>query len=296
MQSQEDSPPIISFDVSSEVKNLGERVEFGFINPKLLHKADTNCRKVDISDNEKVIMDATTSNYGIIDPVVINMDNGVVKGQLRWSSALRVNLDRIPFIRMKFKDVFSERSASALDDTTKHPWSKEDWRYYIGVNLNEGKTYEQIANAVCLSVDHIRAKMRGAYIHPSMYGNDEAIKKYEELQPDKQNAVKGILDTKQYEDASPEKVTKLVDYAIVAPVRDVQDLRKTSKKYSDIDVDSRLKKVKKKTSILRIKVDKELMDKFTAYCNRRHRDPINVVEELIRAYIGKSNIYQIVEI
>jgi hypothetical protein len=288
MQSNLESSPTISFDTDIELKKLGVIVKTGWISPELLSLAETNCRSIDITDSEKAEMDISISNCGVVDPVVINENNEVVKGQLRWSSALRTQQERIPYIMIKFADKLAEMLISFMD-ALSHPLNELDKCIFVHKWKNLGKDYEEIAAAVGKDVATVRGWANSTVVPDVIKGDTELMKKFNEMPLNKKMATKTILNQPQYKgEGNEEAALEVANLCMELPIRDLEETRKAAMTQTTINVKSRQKRLKNAHGIIRVKVAKDLYDKFKEKAKKLNKDPDDVVIELIIEFVNSS--------
>jgi ParB/RepB/Spo0J family partition protein len=276
---------VISNLSPSKIENLGRLIEYGEISPKLLHVADTNNRTVEIPENERAEMDNSVLTEGIIDPIVINVDNGIVQGQLRWKSALRLDLKTVPFIRMEFKDKYSERIASMAQDELHHKLESLDKYLFVTKCLAEdGKTYQSIADSLGKHVETIRAWANFQNVPKVIKDNKKAVDKFMDLTGKKRQAVRSVLDRPAYvNDIS--KSLAFIEFAGDAPIRDLEQAKKDAGLGSPIDADARKQRLQERTILIEIKIPKHLDKSFREKLKKNNEDYVIVLEQLITAYV-----------
>lgn len=267
------------------IEKLGEIVETGDISPRLLTVAPTNVRKSKISEVEKEELNESVGNVGIAEPIIINLDNEIVSGQLRWESALANNLDTIPYIRMKFKDAFSERACSVLGDAQHHSYDQYDLYTFVKTSREvDNKSYETIAKATGMHLETIRRWGNCLNVPNAIADNKDAVDKYLDMSQKKRMAINSILKKPQYQD-DPIKALEIIEYANEAPVRDIQNTRKDINAGTPVNAKVRLQRLGEITTTIEIKIPKSLDKSFRDKLKITGEDPTVVIHDMIQQYV-----------
>lgn len=283
MTTESKVPPTLSLkpDIT---KGLGNIVETGMIDPRQLQVAETNCRTTDIPENERNAMDASLAHNGVAVSVVLNMEGRIVDGQLRWKAALRDNLTSIPYVKINFKDTFSERVYSMLQDEHHHKLEAIDKYIFIKKCAEiEKKSLQEIADALGNNIDAVRSWTHYQEV-PDVVAKDENLKnKYLDLTGKRRIAVRSILEKPAYAN-DIEKSLEFIDFATEAPLRELHQARKDASSGSPIDAKARKKKLKERTTLIEIKIPKDLDRTFRACLKKDKKDYVIILEKLIRGY------------
>ena len=278
-------PPSVSYDLSLKLKQFGEIVKVGWISPLELRVAPTNCRVTEIPDIDKQEMDDSIRNSGVISPVVINENKQLVKGQLRWGSALRTGEEWIPFIQMKFTEPASELAVCLIEDSLFHPLTEDDRYSLVMKAFDLGKDYEYLVMVTGKDIATIRGWVNCKSIPEVVKKNPDLQKKFSELPSKKKTAVNTILKRAPYV-GNDEKSLEVINLALESPSKDLEDVRKLSMDNVPVDAVKRLKRVKSGSAVLRIKISSDLCRRFNSKVKEENRDPNDVIEELITEYVN----------
>jgi len=281
-----ESPPIISLETSEKLKKLGTIIEIGWISPETLSLSPNNCRSIDISKTEKEELDKSVVNQGVVEHVTINENNQVVKGQLRWKSALRTGEQKIPFIRVKFNDDQAERECSFLSDTHHHPLHEDDRKSFVRKSMATGLSYEALSEKTGISDQTLRiwALTRATNIDKL---DEDSANKIAEMPKNKQQTLNKIInDSEIVEDK--EEVDKAISFVKTANANEVQDVGKLVAEGIPVNYESRIRKQTIKTKVIKTTVSKVVYDKFIKICKGKNEDPSDVVEDLIIQYVDNN--------
>lgn len=264
------------------LKNFGEILEIGYISPEDLKVAITNCRIIEISDKQKAEMDASIADKGVIEPIVVNSNYEIIKGKLRWSSALRTGEKSVIYIKMKFPDLFTEAAASIIDDTLSHPLHDRDRANFINICMSMGKSYSDIATMIGKDENTVRGWAKIEEMPSVINGDIDLEQKFVKLPFKKRNVVSTILEQDEYKDKA--KAEEVINYALLAPNSDIEETKKLSQEGIIVNTAKRLKRLNNNVKTLHIKISNELYRAFTVKCKESKEDPMDVIEDLIYDY------------
>jgi len=257
-----------------------------WIDPKDLKVAPTNVRVEDISKVDKDIMDGSILTVGIKQPLIINENNEIVSGSLRWSSALRVGLKKVPVIRKKFKNKFEERITCMLQDDLHHPLTDRAKYEFVKKCIEEdGMTIYDIAKALGRSPETIRQWTKYEIIPEQIKGNEELERSFLETPRKKKLELQSIALTKYFKE-EPQEYVKLVEKVREEdiPLSTLEEVRKTSKANLPVDVDYVTGLSKVETELIKVKVPKNIMKLFKKRLFEEKRDFFKTIVDLMEAY------------
>jgi ParB family chromosome partitioning protein len=267
------------------ITRLATLVETGDIDPSLLKVAPTNNRKTPISDTEKEEMKRSILTSGVIEPIIINEDNLVVSGQLRWAGALSAGLKKIPFIRMKFNDRFSERVVSLVQDYFHHDLTASDRGWFAKRAVEEDhKTTKFIAETLGLEEETVKNWLRALDIPKVLDKMPKSKQQFLSSSHKKRLATKAILESPEFRE-DPNKAVKLVEFSSKAPLREIESIRKDVTKHTPIDIESRTKRLEGFNTLIEVKVPRYLEYEFRKQLLKRHEDFVNVLIFLMEKYV-----------
>jgi len=257
-----------------------------WVDPKDLKVAPTNVRVEDISKVDKDIMDGSILTVGIKQPLIINENNEIVSGSLRWSSALRVGLKKVPVIRKKFKNKFEERITCMLQDDLHHPLTDRAKYEFVKKCIEEdGMTIYDIAKALGRSPETIRQWTKYEIIPEQIKGNEELERSFLETPRKKKLELQSIALTKYFKE-EPQEYVKLVEKVREEdiPLSTLEEVRKTSKANLPVDVDYVTGLSKVETELIKVKVPKNIMRLFKKRLFEEKRDFFKTIVDLMEAY------------
>jgi len=257
-----------------------------WVDPKDLKVAPTNVRVEDISKIDKDIMDGSILTVGIKEPLIINENNEIVSGSLRWSSALRVGLKKVPVIRKKFKSKFEERITCMLQDDLHHPLTDRAKYEFVKKCIEEdGKTIYDIAKALGRSPETIRQWTKYEIIPEQIKGNEELERSFLETPRRKKLELQSIALTKYFKE-EPQEYVKLVEKVRDEdiPLSTLEEVRKTSKANLPVDVDYVAGLTKIDTELIKVQVPKSIMKLFKKRLFEEKRDFFKTIVDLMEAY------------
>ena len=199
--------------IFESLHNLGVIVEVGTRDPTSLKVAPTNNRTEQISEREKLELRTSVENIGVIEPILLNINDEIVSGQLRWASAIASGVKQVPIIKMKFNDLYSERVASIIQDYHHHPLVEKDRGVFVKKCVEQdGRSMQQIADSLGVHVRTIREWAKFESIPEILKGKEEAIQTFFDLSTKKRRATESILNKKPYKDDT-KKSLEMIKFA-----------------------------------------------------------------------------------
>jgi ParB family chromosome partitioning protein len=267
------------------MKKLGEIIEIGTISPQVIRVAETNNRTDPISERDKMELNKSISEVGVVEPVILNENNEIVGGQLRWTSALVNNLKSIPYVKMKFHDKFSERIASILQDYHHHPLSDKDKGLFVRKCIEEDKrTLEDIATSLGIEIQTVRSWLRFDQVPKVIEENAKLKQSYFKLPFKKRIATESILSRAPYKD-DQEKAIELIEFASEAPLRELEQARKDVVKRTPVNAEQRKLRLKQNCVLIEVKIPRYLDNVFREKLRKENKDYTEVLVSLIEQYV-----------
>lgn len=273
------------FAANVDVNKLGTIIETGEIDPRILKVADTNNRTMPISDKEKFELRTSIGNIGVLEPVLLDEDNGIVSGQLRWAGAIAADRAKVPFIRMKFKDKFSARIASIVQDYLNHPLTDKDRYLFVKKAIDEDrKTLKEIADSLGIEEQTIRAWAKYEDV-PAIISNDKALKQsFLDLPIKKKIATESILNRDPYKNDTG-KAIEFIEFARNAPLRELEQVRKDVIKRTPVNAAARKQRLSENTTMLELRIPKYLDTSFRNTLRELNMDYVEVIIKLIENFV-----------
>lgn len=269
------------------MKKLGEIVEIGTINPQVIRVASTNNRTDPISERDKLELNNSIAEVGVVEPIILNENNEIVGGQLRWTSALVNNLASVPYIKIKFHDKFSERIASILQDYHHHPLSDKDKGLFVRRCVEEDKkTLQNIADSLGIEIQTVRSWLRWDQVPEIIEKNEKLKQTYFKLPFKKRIATESILSRSPYKD-DQEKAIEIIEFASEAPLRELEQARKDVVKRTPVDAEKRKLRLKQNCILIEVKIPKYLDNVFREKLRKENKDYTEVLVQLIEEYVRK---------
>jgi hypothetical protein len=264
---------------------LGVILDTGIISPTKLKVAETNNRTIPIPDRAREEIYASIRKNGVEEAVYLNENYEIVSGQIRWLGALTANLADIPYIRMKFKDAFSERVFSMTQDCQHNTLMELDKFYFVQKCVEvDKKTLLEISVATGKHIETIRAWSR-TQVSPAVLSSDEQAKQSRlNLPLKKRKAIDSMLSKPQFKNNIP-RALDAIAFAGEASTRDIEQARKDTNSGLSIDFNARMERMKERQSLLEIKIPKSLDIAFRDKLKKTGEDYVIVIEELIRQYV-----------
>jgi hypothetical protein len=284
MTANTESLPNLSLSLSKKLKKLGEVLEVGSISPEILKLSPNNCRTIDISKMEKEEFDQSVASEGVIEHVVINENDEVVKGQIRWRSALRTGEPEIPFIRMRFNKPMDERLCSFLSDSHHHTLHEDDKRLFVMKSLMEGVSYEELSERSGIAIPTLRAW--GLKHDTKVEIDEEQTKKIAEMPRKQQLTLNKIMESDEFA-GDKKSVDTAVDYVKKSNNNELQELNKLTAEGVAINFADRAKKQTIRTKTLKVTLSKTIYDSLITKSKATKQDPMSIVENLIIDYLSK---------
>lgn len=280
------SNEILGFKTAEEaIAKLATLIESGSIDPSLLKVAPTNNRQTPIKDLEKEEMKKSILAIGVVEPIIINENNLIVSGQLRWIGALAAGIEKIPFIRMKFKDRFSERVISLVQDYFHHDLSATDRGWFAKRSVEEDhKTTEFIAITLGLEEETIKNWLRALDVPEVLEKIPKSKQQFLDSSHKKRMATKAILESSEFKE-DPAKAIKLVEFSSKAPLREIESIRKDIVRHTPVDMESRTQRLEGFNSLIEVKIPRYLEYEFRKQLLKRNEDFVNVLIFLMEKYV-----------
>lgn len=256
------SNPDLPKQTKSPVK-LGVIIDLGRIDPRLLTVAPTNNRTIPIAETDKLEMNSSIREIGVVEPIIINTKNQIIQGQLRWASAISNNLDSVPYIKMEFPDTFSERVTSIIQDYLHHPLEEMDKFYFTKHCVeDDGKTFKDIAQALGVTEQVVRGWSRWDETPKVVEHIPEAKKRILGLPNKKKLIVNAVLNKPEYEN-DVNKSMNLIGAAEKLSLRGLEQIKKDVNKHTVVDENSRVKRQQENCTLMQIKIPKHIDIAFT---------------------------------
>lgn len=230
-------------------------------------------------------MNKSVSEVGIVEPILLNESNEIVGGQLRWSSALVEGLPSVSFIKMKFKDKFSERIASILQDYHHHPLSDRDKGLFVKRCIEEdNKTVEDVANSLGIDPQTVRNWLKWNKSPEAVENNKKLKQMYFDLPSKKRIAVRSILDRAPFKE-NDEKAIEVIEFAGSQSLRELEQARKDVIRKTPVDFAKRRERLKHETVLIEIKIPKYLDSAFRKKLKLENKDYTEVLIQKIEEYV-----------
>jgi hypothetical protein len=258
--------------------------------PKDLKVAPTNVRMDPITDEEKEIMKLSVMTEGIKEPIIINKDNEIVSGALRWSAAIANDLQSIPCILTEFKDKYEERITCFLQDDLHHPISQRAKYHFVKKCVKEDNmTFDQIAHSIGKTEYTIRnwSKFED---YPEIIASSPKHKQLLLEAPAKKKKALQVALSKGVFKNDFKKATQLIDLGQDAPLSVLEGISKDSQSGLNVDVDYRKYLINVETSTLEIKIPRKLDILYRKKLKELNLDFTKATTDLIQKFVNGETI------
>jgi ParB-like chromosome segregation protein Spo0J len=228
-----------------------------------LRVAPTNVRTEDISTKEKEIMNDSVKENGIWEPLIINEQDEIISGQLRWQHAMANDIETVWCNQRNFDNKFDERICCLSQDYLHHNISDKDKYLFVKKAMEEdGKTYAEIAKALGVEEPTIRNWTKYP-LYPSQIEDDAKHKQMLlDLPSKKKIAIQSITESKQFKNSIDDTLT-LIEESESMPLGMQEAIRKQMNQGLYIDMKYRVWLKSKITSFIETYIPKDLDYKFT---------------------------------
>jgi len=255
--------------------------------PKDLKVAPTNVRMDPITDEEKEIMKLSVMTEGIKEPIIINKDNEIVSGSLRWSAALANGLERIPCILTEFRDKYEERITCFLQDDLHHPISQRAKYEFVKKCVNEDHmSFADIARSVGKVEYTIRNWSKFEDFPEVIASSSKYKQKLLQASSKPRKALQAALSKGVFKNDF-NKATQLIDLeAQGAPLAVIEGIAKDAQSGLNIDMDYRKYLNNIETSTLEIKIPKKLDILYRKKLKELDLDFTKTTTDLIQKFVN----------
>jgi len=253
--------------------------------PRELRIAPTNVRTEEISKEELDIMVYSVKAVGIKEPLIINRDNEIVSGGIRWRAALRAGLRRVPCVVRDFTSKYEERLTCFMQDYLKHPLTDMERAEFVKKCIKEdGKTIEEIARDLGVIPETVKRWLRASEIPEIVKQDQRLLDTWIKEAGRKKLAVKRMLETRQFKQ-DPQKAMKVIRELPNTPLRTVEQMSKEAIKGLYIDVDYRRMLDEGDTTLIELRCPTALYNRFVRKLKDDQRDMLYVLNTLIEKYV-----------
>jgi hypothetical protein len=289
--------------INPKTTEFAKVIETGYIDPKILKLSPNNNRTFPITEKEKAEMKSSIDNIGVVEPIIINKNNEIVSGGLRWAGALASGVDKIPFIRMDFPSDYEERIVSLLQDYFKHMITARDRKRFVENQLKTlfsgtkeefkkskwwsphgDKRITRIANDLGVNEQTIRRWLEWEEIPCELETKPKLIETFLEQNAKKQSVLRSILKTPQFKN-DEKKQEELMEFSEEATLGEVQDVRKDAGDGVPVKISERLERTMQRAVLLEFKIPATLDHEFSKILTQLNLDRTTVLVELIENYI-----------
>lgn len=263
-----------------------EIIEIGEIEADKLTVAPTNNRTIMPPPEEFLKMVDSIKAAGVIEPILINEKNQIVSGQMRWLAAMKADLDKIPFVRVKFRDAFDERVASITQDCIRNSLTDEEKGQFVKNSMDEGLSVEDIAKATGLGLSTLWEWLRALKVPLPVQKEPALLAQYQKIGAKKRDKVRRIF--KKRPDLE-RRAVEVIRAATVLPEKDFANAEKEVKRGLDVDFTMRTEQYEKKeeTEIITLRIKKKLYERLVGIAKRNRKDLQVMLIEALEEFVEK---------
>ena len=212
--------------------------------PRILEVSDNNPRRILPEPEDLKEMCKNIKTTGLLEPIIINKENQILAGQLRWLCALNNNFREVPVIVIDTEQIAKETGMSKgvvetlislTSDMFKFKLKADDKYWAIEQLKKEGLKVKEIAEMLGVT-DRSVVKWLGRAKLPEALSSQTQITKYLQLSIRKRDLIKTILRAPHIKNNDYLK-NKVLEYGLVAKVRDLQETAKDVEEGIAVDWD-----------------------------------------------------------
>ncbi|MEM2260835.1 MAG: ParB/RepB/Spo0J family partition protein [Ignisphaera sp.] len=259
-------------------------MEIIYKDPKTLKIAPTNVRVDPIPPEQFEMMKLSVAVEGIKEPIIINENDEIVSGGIRWKAALDVGLPTVPCVRKKFRDKFEERVTCFMQDHLHHPLTGNDRHNFVLKALEEDKkTFSEIARSLGVTEETVRRWARFGEI-PEQLKEKPTLRQTFLIKSGRIRDSLLKLSKTPYFKEHPEEFLKVVEAN--PPVRAIDEMTKDSKLKVPINVDFRIKISGEARSLVELYIPDQLNRAFINKAKEVQKDPKEILITLITKFVS----------
>ena len=253
--------------------------------PRILEVSDNNPRRIlpESEDLDEICKNIKT--IGMLEPIIINRENQILAGQLRWLCALKNDFKEVPVIVVDTEEIAKqtgesknvvETLISLSSDMFKFKLKADDKYRAIEQLKKEGLKVKEIAEMLGVT-DRSVVKWLGRAKLPEALSSQTQITKYLRLSIRKRDLIKTILRSPHIKNNDYLK-NKVLEYGLVAKVRDLQETAKDVEEGIAVDWDYRIREAKKKEKrvLVRFRVPEYIWNEFLNFLREKQIDKMKL--------------------
>ena len=249
--------------------------------PKDLEVSPNNPRRILPESEDLDEMCKNIKTIGMLEPIVINKENQILAGQLRWLCALKNDFKEVPVIVIDTEEIARqtgkpknvvETLISLSSDMFKFKLKADDKHRAIELLKKEGLKTREIADSLGVSERSVVMWLGRAKL-PEALTSQSQITKFLKLPIKKRDYLKTILRAPHIKNDDYLK-NKVLEFGMEAKVRDLQEVAKDVGQGITIDWDYRIQEAKKKEEkvLVRFRFPKVLWEQFLNFLRENKMD------------------------
>ena len=249
--------------------------------PRDLEVSNNNPRRILPESEDLDEMCKNIKTIGMLEPIIINKENQILAGQLRWLCALKNDFKEVPVIVVDTEEIAKqtgkpknvvETLIALSSDMFKFKLKADDKHRAIGLLKKEGLKTSEIAENLGVSERSVVMWLGRAKL-PEALTSQSQITKFLKLPIKKRDYLKSILRAPHIKNNDYLK-NKVLEFGMEAKVRDLQEVAKDVGEGITVDWDYRIQEAKKdeKKVLVRLRFSEVLWEQFLNFLREKKID------------------------
>ena len=249
--------------------------------PRDLEVSDNNPRRILPESEDLDEMCKNIETIGMLEPIIINKENQILAGQLRWLCALKNDFKEVPVIVVDTEEIAKqtgkpknvvETLIALSSDMFKFKLKADDKHRAIELLKKEGLKTSEIAESLGVSERSVVMWLGRAKL-PEALTSQSQITKFLKLPIKKRDYLKSILRAPHIKNNDYLK-NKVLEFGMEAKVRDLQEVAKDVGEGITVDWDYRIQEAKKdeKKVLVRFRFPEILWKQFLDFLRENKMD------------------------
>ncbi len=249
--------------------------------PRDLEVSNNNPRRILPESEDLDEMCKNIKTIGMLEPIIINKENQILAGQLRWLCALKNDFKEVPVIVVDTEEIAKqtgkpknvvETLIALSSDMFKFKLKADDKHRAIELLKKEGLKTSEIAENLGVSERSVVMWLGRAKL-PEALTSQSQITKFLKLPIKKRDYLKSILRAPHIKNNDYLK-NKVLEFGMEAKVRDLQEVAKDVGEGITVDWDYRIQEAKKdeKKVLVRLRFSEVLWEQFLNFLREKKID------------------------
>jgi len=244
-----------------------------------------NARKHRIEENIHQLEDSIGLTGEIREPLTLNQDFQIVKGQRRYIVAKRWKFKEVPVIIRMYKDRMVELADSHCENQLTYPLSTEDDEdviYTLAKQWGQEKTAQHLGISTARVSNVVRfreapEKFQEMFKDESIRVQRHGLAFFKEITKKEgvESAIKQTKLWKELPDLDRDQVIK--DWRLGEPVDLSERLKRARTRYKNLP----------QYNLFTMRLDKSLSSKLTAVARKMNKDKLELISEILQEWVEK---------